>query len=308
MKKSDITLIKTLCGVFAPSANESAMNNFILEYVEKHQAKWKSQPEVIHGRQFEDCVILKFGKPRTAIYAHIDSIGFTVRYKDQLVPIGGPYTESGYKLVGEDSLGEIECTLEVDEDNRLSYQFGRAIDRGTDLVFKSDFRETKESIQSCYMDNRLGVFNALKVAEDLKDGLIIFSCREEHRGGSVSFLAKYMYEECNVQQTLISDITWVTDGVFPGDGVVISMRDSGLPRKEYLNKIIDFAEASGVKYQLEVEGAGGSDARELQSSPYPIDWCFIGAPEENVHSPDEIVNKSDIDSMVDLYKVLMREL
>ena len=41
---------------------------------------------------------------------------------------------------------------------------------------------------------------------------------------------------------------------------------------------------------------------------YPWDWCFIGAPEDNVHSPDEKVFKSDIDAMVQLYKKLMQEL
>jgi len=308
MKKTDINLLKSLCGVFAPSANEGLMKEFILDYINKNQKGWLAKPEVIQGEEFQDCVMLRFGKPRTAIFAHLDSIGFTVRYQNQLVPIGGPDTESGYKLIGRDSLGEIECTLKVDEDHRISYEFGRAIDRGTDLVFKQDFIETEDSVQSCYLDNRLGVFNALKVAETLKDGLIVFSCREEHAGGTVPFLTKYMYEKWQIRQTLISDITWVTDGVFPGEGVAISMRDSGLPRKSYLDKIIALAEISGIKYQLEVEASGGSDAKELQSSPYPIDWCFIGAAEENVHSPYETVNKDDIASMIDLYKFLMEEL
>lgn len=308
MKKSDIALIKTLSGIFAPSANEILMKEFLLSYIENNKMNWSATPDIIIGDEFQDCIMLKFGTPRTAIFAHMDSIGFTVRYENQLVPIGGPDVDAGYKLVGKDSFGEIECTLEVDDDHRISYDFGRAIDRGTELVFKQEFIESAESIQTCYLDNRLGVFNALKVAENLKDGLIVFSCREEHGGGTVPFLAKYMYEKLNIRQALISDITWVTDGVLPGEGVVISMRDKGLPRKQYLNRIIDLAERSGIPYQLEVEGSGGSDAKELQDSPYPIDWCFIGAAEENVHSPHERVSKTDISSMVGLYKFLMKEL
>jgi di/tripeptidase len=46
----------------------------------------------------------------------------------------------------------------------------------------------------------------------------------------------------------------------------------------------------------------------LQKSDLPIDWCFIGAAEDNVHSPDEKVFKSDIVSMLELYRVLLREL
>jgi di/tripeptidase len=46
----------------------------------------------------------------------------------------------------------------------------------------------------------------------------------------------------------------------------------------------------------------------LQKQPYPIDWCFVGAPEENVHSPDEKVNKEDIQSMLEMYKYLVDKL
>ena len=126
------------------------------------------------------------------------------------------------------------------------------------------------------MDNRLGVWNALQVAETLEDGIICFSCWEEHGGGSVGYLAKFIYENYGVKQALISDITWVTKGVKHGEGVAISMRDSGLPRRSYVNKIIGLAKESGIPFQLEVENAGGSDGNALQRSPYPFDWCFIG--------------------------------
>jgi putative aminopeptidase FrvX len=63
-----------------------------------------------------------------------------------------------------------------------------------------------------------------------------------------------------------------------------------------------------VPHQLEVEGTGGSDAKGLQRSEMPWDWCFVGAPEDNVHPPDKIVDKRDIDSMLRLYQALLREL
>jgi putative aminopeptidase FrvX len=57
-----------------------------------------------------------------------------------------------------------------------------------------------------------------------------------------------------------------------------------------------------------VEGAGGSDGTELQRSPYPIQWCFIGAAEQHVHTPDEKVHLADIDSMLAMYRYLMERL
>lgn len=306
-----IDLLKELCNIHSPSGEEFRMKEFLMEYIFSNKNKWKTNPEIFHGEDFLDCIVLKFGTPRTALFAHMDSIGFTVGYNNELIKIGSPRTEDGYVLVGEDSKGYIEATLKVEEkdDERIiKADFKRTIDRGTSLVFKCNFRETEDFIQSCYLDNRLGVYNALKTAETLQDGLILFSCWEEHGGGSVEFLARFMYEKFRVRQALISDITWITNGVLPGKGVAISLRDSGIPRKLYLNKIVDLAEKSAVPYQLEVESAGGSDGTVLQRTPYPIDWCFVGAPEDNVHSPNEKVHKNDARAMHDMYRYLMDKL
>lgn len=302
-------LLQTLCSIHAPSGNEVGLKDFLLDYAARHQSGWKVQPKIITGEDLQDSMIWIFGTPRTAVFAHMDSIGFTVRYDNRLVRIGGPKVESGYMLIGHDSQGVIEGPLVVDvEHDELRIEFHRPIDRGTELVFKPDFRESESYVQCCYMDNRLGVWNALQLAETLEHGAIVFSCWEEHGGGSVGYLARLLYEQYQVRQALISDITWVTDGVPQGKGVVVSLRDRGIPRRSFVQKVVKIAEASGIPYQLEVEGAGSSDGGYLQASPYPFDWCFVGAPEDHVHSPDEIVHKADITAMVELYKVLMRQL
>jgi putative aminopeptidase FrvX len=301
-------LLKTLCEIHAPSGEEVRMKDFLLKHIQKNKKKWKGKLEIFHGDEFQDCIVLAFGKPRTAIFAHMDSIGFSVRYFNQLLPIGSPDAETGTLLVGEDSLGKIECELNFDKEDHAIYKFGRAIERGTTLTYKIDFREDKNFIQTPYIDNRLGIYNALKIAETLKDGIIVFSCWEEHGGGSVPYLAKFIYEKWKVKQALISDITWVSDGVQPGKGVVISMRDRNIPRKSYVNRLIEIATQHDITFQVEVEGVGSSDGRELQTSPYPFDWCFVGAPQQNPHTPNEKVHKRDIKSMIDLYNILMKEL
>jgi putative aminopeptidase FrvX len=242
----------------------------------------------------------------------MDSIGFTVRYGKELIKIGGPKAKDGIQLVGEDSKGKIETEIYNYEDKNgkthIEYILDREIDRATELTFKPNWREDDDFIQCCYMDNRLGVWNALEVAKTLENGVICFSCWEEVGGGSVGYLGKYIYEKWNVRQALISDITWVTEGVKHGKGVAISRRDSGLPRRSYVDRILKLADASGIPYQIEVESAGGSDGNQLQKSSYPFDWCFIGAPEDHVHSPDEKVHKKDIEAMVALYTYLMKHL
>lgn len=305
-------LLKQLCEIHAPAGSEYKLTEFLLNYINENKGNWKNQPQIISGDGFQDNIMLVFGKPTTAIFAHMDSIGYTAGYENNLIKIGGPSAKKGAKLVGEDSQGKIECVLETTEDEHqfLTYsaKYDREVDRGTTFTYLPDFREDDEYVQCCYMDNRLGMWNAIKVAETLENGVVVFSTWEEHGGGSVGYLARYLYDKLNVKQALISDITWVTKGVQHNKGVAISMRDSGIPRRTYLNRIIELAKESKVPFQLEVESAGGSDGNALQRSPYPFDWCFIGAPEDGVHSPDEKVHKNDIDAMVSLYQYLMQHL
>jgi putative aminopeptidase FrvX len=312
-KKSSFSLLKDLCAIPAPSGNELAMKEFLLNYIKINSKNWKHQPKIICGNGFQDNIILIFGKPRTALFAHMDSIGFTVRYGKQLVKIGGPSIKSGYKLIGTDQKGMQEVELNLIENKQteiiqLEYKGKRDFERGTELIFKPNWRETSEYLQCCYMDNRLGIYAALKVAEKIKNGAIVFSTWEEHGGGSISYLQKYLQEKHKIQQALICDISWISDGVHFAKGPVISMRDSLIPRRSYINKIISIAKKNTCAYQLEIEGSGGSDAKELQMAEYPWDWCFIGAAEENVHTPDEKVHKKDVEGMISLYDVLMKEL
>jgi putative aminopeptidase FrvX len=315
MKKStsEFELLKEMCFMHAPSGNEVGMKMFVLNYIKENSKNWKHKPKVIFGDGFHDNIILVFGKPRTAVFAHMDSIGFTVRYGKQLVKIGGPVTKNGFKLIGSDSKGLQEVELKVSDDKKtgmrsFSYKGKRDFETGTELTFKPNWREDKTHVQCCYMDNRLGVYAALKLAETLKDGAIVFSTYEEHGGGSVSYLQKYLQDKYKISQALICDISWISDGVSYAKGPVISMRDSLIPRRSYVNKIISIAKQSKCAFQLEVEGTGGSDAKELQMAEYAWDWCFIGAAEEHVHTPDEKVHKKDIEGMIKLYEVLMKGL
>ena len=280
----DTALLKTLCAIHAPSGEEFRMKEFLLSWIKKEKKNWKHRVEVIHGEEFQDCIILRFGKPRTAVFAHMDSIGFTVRYFNQLVTIGSPDAPEGTMLTGKDSKGEIECSLEYDKEDHAFYRFGRAIDRGTSLVYKPNYRETADSIRSPYLDNRLGMLNAMNLCKTLKDGVIVFSCWEEHIGGSVGYLADFIFKKWGVRQALISDITWVSDGIEPGKGVVISLRDRNVPRKLFVEKIISLAKKSAVPFQLEVEGSGSSDGGELQRSHLPFDWCFIDRKSTRLNS------------------------
>lgn len=317
---NNYSLLQELCSIHAPSGNEGAMTAFIVEYVQKHSFTWKRKPRVYAGIGFQDSIVLVFGSPRTVVYAHIDSVGFTVGYNKELIPIGSPKADEGTQLVGTDSLGDICCSLQftqhecIDdegtktEERICEYVFSRDIERGTTLTYKSKFIEDDTYITATYLDNRAGVWCALKLAETMEHGALAFSTYEEHRGGSVPFLQRFLYKKYHIRQALISDITWVTKGISFGNGCVISLRDSYIPRRAYTHRIVDIVRRSQLPFQCEVEGSGGSDGGYLQQSPYASDWCFIGAPQTGSHTPNEKIYKDDLQSMVQIYKVLIKEL
>ncbi|RZS94784.1 aminopeptidase [Cecembia calidifontis] len=299
--------LKELLHIDSVSGDESKMTDFLIRYTHKRMSSWKVTPEIYFGDDFHDCLLLKFGNPTTAVFAHIDTIGFMARYENQLVPVGGPEIIEGCYLVGMDSLGPIRCKLHTYE-GAAYHDFGRPIERGTRLSFEQSIKIDEEFIEAAYLDNRLGIYNALQLCETLENGWVVFSTYEEHGGGSIPYLLNFIQKRAPIKQALISDITWVTDGVHHGEGVAISIRDKFIPRKKFLDKVIGLAEKSSIPFQLEVEAAGGSDGREIQFSPYAIDWCFIGAPEDHVHTPHEKVALKDLDAMIKMYQFLMKHL
>jgi putative aminopeptidase FrvX len=299
--------LKELLSIPSVSGDESEVVDRLLNFIHQRKGNWKVAPEIFHGEEFHDCILLKFGYPRTAVFAHVDTIGFMVRYANQLIPVGGPEQIPGTRLVGKDSLGEISCKLLVAGDE-LFHDFPRKIERGTRLSFAQDIRIDAEFIQAAYLDNRLGVHAALQLCETIEDGWVVFTTYEEHGGGSMPFVLQFIQSTAPIKQALISDITWITDGVHHHEGVVVSIRDKFIPRKKFIDRIIRLVQQSGIPFQLEVEAYGGSDGREVQFSPYTIDWCFIGAAEDHVHSPDEKVSLQDLESMVHVYQYLLKEL
>ena len=308
MTQEDIQVLKILLSVHSPSGEEYRMKQCLIELIQGEIPSWSNQPSELKTAGMGDAFYLVFGDPRTIVFAHMDTTGFMSRYQNQLIPIGGPEVENDYKLTGQDHAGYIECLLKIDKEGHLFHDFPRAIARGATLIFRPDLRITKEYVMSPYLDNRLGILNALKVCETLKDGIVAFSCYEEIGGGSVSVLLEDIMAKYAIRQALISDITWITEGVRHGDGVVISIRDQNIPRRPFINKIIDLTLKSGIPFQLEVEAGGASDGREVHHSRFQIDWCFIGAPENNVHSPNETVHLEDFKAMTDLYRFLMKNL
>ncbi len=324
-------LLKELCAITGTAGDEGRVRDFIVDYFTKNASSFAAAPQLFSGPGFQDQVIAVFGQPRTAVFAHMDTVGFTVAYDRELFKIGNPKAKTGAILVGHDDRGEVRCKLEVhnkdedkkadktknmvkptpkpgDDERTFHYECDRKVALGTNLTYAPDWNETKQYVNTAYLDNRLGVWNALQLAHTIEHGALVFGTYEEHGGGGAQFAGRFLQENFGVRQALISDVTLVSEHIKHRRGVAISMRDRGIPRRSYVERIIALAREHGVNFQLEVEKAGGSDGNSLQDSSYPWDWCFIGPPEGNYHSPGEKVHKSDIEAMRKLYDILLEHL
>lgn len=299
-------LLKQLCRIHAPSGEEFRIRDFIIEHVKSQSTNWVQKPKIYYGKGYHDCLLLVFGQPKSAVMAHMDSIGFTAGYSNQLIPIGTPGHNEGSVI-----RNEYEDTAAIYFDNTDKSWILKediTLKPGTTWTWQPNFIVKDNVVASPFLDNRVGIYTLLQIAPNLENTILAFSTYEEMpNAGKSGFLTRVMYENWNIAKILIADITWVTSFVKAGKGVAISLRDVGIPRKKFRDYIVELAEKSNIPYQLEIEKSGGSDGTLVGASPYPVDWIFIGAPELNPHGNIEKVKVQDIDSMIRMYHYLLRQ-
>lgn len=293
-------LLTQLQQIPGPSGDEGR----IADFVETH-CRALPGTEV---RRLGDLVIAARGKPRVAIFAHIDTIGFTLAYRRVLFPIGGPRVEGGERLreVG----GSRTATIQLrQEDGKTLWRLSlKGAEPGSRWVYADPLVFKKDQVSGPYLDNRAGVWNALQVLERVGDVAVLFTPGEEHTGRGALMGARIISQEMGISRALISDITWHTESIKNGKGPAISLRDQMPPRQRFLDEVLSAAADSRVPFQREVERAGGSDGHMIERSTYPVDWVFIGAPQKRSHTPREACHVPDLHAMVELYTHLIPAL
>jgi putative aminopeptidase FrvX len=175
-------------------------------------------------------------------------------------------------------------------------------------VYAAPLVVKKDKVSGPYLDNRAGVWSALRVFERGEDVAVVFTPGEEHSGRGALLGARLVHEELRITRALISDITWHTEWIKNGKGPAVSFRDRSIPRQRFLDLVIAAAVASGVPFQREVESNGGSDGSAIERSTFPIDWVFVGAPQKHSHTPREECHIPDLHAMVELYLHLVPAL
>ncbi len=242
-----------------------------------------------------------------AVFAHLDTTGWTLGYGKQLVRIGGPDGKpgDGVRPVRRPDAGNV-LARRKDGSWKVSGRTDAA--PGSRFVYAAVPELKDGQITAPYLDNRAGLWAALHTLKSCPAVALALSVQEETGSHGAGVTARRLSEKHGITQALIADLTWDTKHVKRGLGAAVSLRDSRVPRQRYLNRVLALAEESGVPFQREIESSGGSDGAGIDRSGVPIDWVFIGAPEKAPHTSRERVHVGDLQGMVSLLVYLVNGL
>lgn len=256
-----------------------------------------------------DNVIAVRGTPRRAIFAHTDTVGFTLGYSDTLIPVGGPQPKDREPLRSwPNRTGRLRVREDKGKDGRKRWLLRRTDGEpfpGSRWVYARPPKIKNGFITSPYLDNRAGVWSALRVLYRASDVAVAFTAGEEQHGHGARVCGDWLYRTHNITEAFIADITWDTEDTPCGKGVVVSVRDAFCPRQRFLERVRIWATRSGVPHQYEIQSAGSSDGGHLLRSPVPMDWVFVGAPERDPHTSREQASLADLEAMTDLLDYLV---
>jgi putative aminopeptidase FrvX len=288
-----LDLLWDLLKLDAPSGDEGAIADWLEVWLAREL------PDTRVERLGDSLIAVRGTRPAVAVFAHLDTTGWTLGYDKQLLSIGGPDGRVGDKIrpAGMPDAGN---TLARGKDGAWKVRGKTPALPGSRWVYAAEPVQEGDRIIAPYLDNRAGVWAALHVLQRCPSVAVAFTSYEETRGVGALLCARRLAETYSISQALIADLTWHTKHVRCGRGVAVSLRDSCLPRQRYLDRVLALAEESGLPFQREIADSGASDGAALDRSGVAWDWVFVGAPEKGAHTACERVRIGDLQGMAAL--------
>lgn len=285
------------------------------------------------------------GKKKLMITAHIDEVGFMVKYIDEngmlyVVPIGGIdlMLLPGTRLAvhhGENSflgvVGRKPIHL-LNEKERVSFSIE---DTWLDLGFKS----REHALQSVSVGDPVTFstecvqmsddFITTRSADNKIGSMIMLDLMRELHGCATDYDIYYVstvQEEIGLRGAMPAavqiqpDIAIVVDATHATDYPNVNQKLCGDVRlgsgpslcvspdtdRSLIEQLKEAADKSGIPYQMEGHpNASGTEARAIQLQCKGIQTAIVSYPVRYMHSPSEVVSISDIKNCVALLKAFL---
>lgn len=287
------------------------------------------------------------GGPSVALAAHMDEIGFIVRFIEdtgylRLQPVGGfdPRTlvaqrvrlhlRNGETINGVIQPGAKPIHLLKPEDSKdlkieeffvdlglTADEVKASVSVGDMVTMRRDFERMGDMVVSKALDDRLGIYvmlEAVKAAGKVNADVYPIATVQEEVGLRGAMTAAFGVKP-DIAIALDTTISADIPGV-PGDASVTKLRhgaaikvfdSSQLPNRKLVDHLREIAEANDIPFQLEVLPRGGTDAGAMQRTQDGVITATISIPSRYVHTTNEMASVTDIQASVDLLAQFLRE-
>jgi endoglucanase len=287
------------------------------------------------------------GGPRVMLAAHMDEIGFLVKYIDdkgfiRFQTVGGfdprvlmaqrvlvhTRTHGAIPGVLQSSTRPIHLlqpgetpTLKIED---LFIDLGLPVDTVKEKVSIGDMvtldgpaRRTGDLFTSKSLDDRLLVFvmiEAMRRVESTSE-IVAVATTQEEVGLRGAVTAGYSVEP---DVAVALDVTLANDipGGAPemavtrvGEGVGIKHFDSSqVPNRQINEHLREIAERDGIPYQLELLPRGGTDAGAIQRTRAGVITTTLSVPTRYIHTVNESASVADIEAAITLLATFLNEV
>ncbi len=327
----NVALLKRLTETPGVAGREERVRRLVIEEL-------KPLVDEIKVDALGNVVAFKKGKGdrRVMLAAHMDEIGFMVRYLDEhgflrLQPLGGfdprvlmaqrvlVHTAGGESLRGVLTPASKPIHLLGDEKpgapklEEFYVDLGLPVEQVRKLVSLGDpvtldrtLERVGDRVISKALDDRSGVFTMIealrKLGKHQVNVLAVATVQEEVglRGATTSAYSVQPDVAIALDTTLAVDTPGMpeTEAVTRlGEGVAIKMFDSSfIPNYKLVRHLRDVAEKHAVRHQLEILPRGGTDAGAMQRARAGAPAITISIPSRYVHTVNEMADLGDLDA------------
>ena len=288
------------------------------------------------------------GPFKVLISAHMDEVGVMVSHIDQrgflrIIPIGGldPWTLLDKELVFMGKNGDVVGVVGIDpphlrkekppsrfEELYVDAGFSskdealkNGIMPGTPGTFAGSFRQRGSVVIGKAFDNRVGCTVLIDTLRDIRnkvggDVSLYFAWNTQEEVGLRGINA--VVHQVNphlafiVETTVAADVPTSSEDVWVtriGGGAALRAYDrSMITNPRLLSVAIEIAEGSNIKYQVQVNPYGGTDAGIIHTYGVGVPSLVISTPARYIHSPASLVSTEDLRQVEDLLKTLLLSL